>query len=215
MKKENENQGFVKKRFTFSTNKRTVILFSGIVLILLAVAAVFIFLPKQDENLPNDQIYYYPARYDEDIFKNQAYLSFEKGLLYSEAGVTRMYYPNAVDTAASPECRFFLDYFQAVINGNYQEISDFYVEGYFEETPKFTMQMIYEPYVLFHSVNEEEVDGETISVYNFEVRYKIFKNNGTFRTGVPSNTAIPQIYQLIKENERYQIVRILDVEYEN
>ena len=74
--------------------------------------------------------------------------------------------------------------------------------------------MIYEPYVLFHSVDEDEIDGEKTMVYNFEVRYKIFKNNGTFRTGVASNTAIPQIYQVIKKDESYRICRILDIEYE-
>ena len=97
----------------------------------------------------------------------------------------------------------------------YEKIPEFYVDGYFKDPPKFTMQMIYEPYVLFHSASEEEVDGENSMVYNFEVRYKIFKNNGTFRTEVPSNSAIPQIYQLIKVDGRFKIASILDVEYEN
>ena len=78
------------------------------------------------------------------------------------------------------------------------------------------MRMLYEPYVQFHSVSEDEVDGEKISLLNFQVHYKIFKNNGTFRSGVPSNTAIPQIYQLIKgEDGLYRIFRSLEIEVED
>ena len=90
------------------------------------------------------------------------------------------------------------------------------MDGYFEEDPKFTMQMIYDPYVMYHSVSTDEIDGEEITLFNFQVRYCIFKNNKTYRSDVDSNVAVPQIYQLIKiEDGTYRIFRILKIEVEN
>jgi hypothetical protein len=78
------------------------------------------------------------------------------------------------------------------------------------------MQMTYEPYVMYHSVSTEEIDGQEVELFNFHVRYKIFRNNGTFREGVGSNVAIPQIYQLVKlQDGSLRIYRILDVKNES
>ena len=212
VKKSNNESLSVKGKIQL--NKRTIVLLSCIAFIIIALVSVVVVHVALMNSEHDDRIYYFPAKYEEDVYQNKAYLSFERGLLFSESGVTQMYYYDTDYEEASAECQFFLDYFQSIIGGKYQEISKFYVDGYFKEEPKFTMQMIYEPYVLFHSIEEEELNGEKTKVYNFEVRYKIFKNNGTFRTGVASNTAIPQIYQVIKVDESYRICRILDIEYE-
>ena len=76
--------------------------------------------------------------------------------------------------------------------------------------------MIYDPYVQYHSSSTDEVDGKEITLLNFQVSYRIFKNNKTYRSDVDSNVAVPQIYQLIKgEDGTYRIFRILNIEVEN
>lgn len=212
--KKNRNQ---KTEIHPSVSKSVWVSIALIVLFLvLGVTCIVVFFPENTDPAENsDFIYYYPAKYDEDIFQNDAYMAFERALLYSASGVTKKYRLNEDRDLASVECQFFMRYFDTVIHGNFEDYKDFFVDGYFKSDPKFTMQMIYEPYVMLHSVTEEEFNGETETVYNFEVRYRIFKNNGTFRRGVESNQAVPQVYRLIKTDDSYKIIQILDVEYEN
>lgn len=199
--------------------KRMFILVISLFLTMIVVAALITGIVHfvnhdNDEGEPSENnIRYHLPNYDENIFNNTAYMSFQRDLRYSALGVEN-YYSYEKDYESAPrECRFFLDYFNTVINGKYEDLASFYVEGYFEEEPKFTMQMIYEPYVYYHSVSTDEIDGVETELINFKVEYRIFKNNGTFRKGVSSNVKIPQIYQLIKmSNGSYRIYRILEIQ---
>lgn len=180
---------------------------------LLVIALVFLF-PSDKGGRSNGE--YYPANYDENIFLNPAYMEFQRDLLYSVGGIEQLFSYEKDFETADPECKFFLDYFHTVINGEYENYKRFFVDGYFEDEPKFTMQMIYDPYVRYHSTSTDEIDGKEVSLLNFQVGYRIFKNNKTFRSDVDSNVEIPQIYQLIKEEDgSYRIFRILNIEVEN
>ena len=200
-------------------NKKGILVVFFVVLIFLLVAVTVIFLFEKNtadnsDNEKNDEIHYHLPSYDENIFENKAYIEFQRDLIYAIGGVEQIYSYDEIDEVDG-ECKFFLSYFQSVINGEYEKYPDFFLEGALKEEPKFTMQMIYEPYVKFHSESKDEVDGEEVLLRNFIVQYKIFKNNGTFRKGVSSNTAIPQIYQLIKlDDGSFKIFRILNVEVE-
>lgn len=195
--------------------KKTSLVLIAIVLasILLATALFFFLRPKKTKG--EEQLFFYPENFEEDIYQNTAYMSFFRDLTFSYVGVEQIFQKEDYESA-SRECQFFMDFFQTVISGDFESYPDFFVDGYFKEKPKFTMQMIYEPYVLYHSVSQEEIDGEKVDLYNYHVQYKIFKNNGGFRQNVGSNVAVPQIYQLMKNDAgEYKIYRILDVEFEN
>ena len=182
--------------------------------VFLAVILVFVFLPMTSDGVhfQSEMIFYYPARYDENIFENQLYLEFERDLRFSYGGVTQVFNFEKDYEDATKECKFFLDYFHTVILGDYEKLPSFHVEGYFTAKPMFTMQMLYEPGVSFHSQEKTVINGQDVTIYNFSVVYKIFKNNGTFRRGIHSNTAVPQIYQLIQSDDgSYRIFKILDV----
>lgn len=198
-------------------NRKVLLISAAIALAVLVLSvSVFLLIPKKNGSENSTGIQYYLPDYEEDIFKNKAYMSFERGLLYSSGGVDQLFHFDENFSEASPECQFFLSYFHTVICGEYESISDFYIDGYFEKAPKFTMQMIYEPYVMFHSLSQEEIDGEEVELLNFHVRYKIFRNNGTFREGIGSNVAVPQIYQIQKmQDGTFRIYRILDVKNES
>ncbi len=195
--------------------KKTVILILSCVLALVLVASVTVYiLHCLDNSKSNTGIFYYPVDYDENIFENAAYMSFRRDLMYGANGVEQIFSLKDDFEEATDECKFFLRYFDAIINGKYEEYTSYFVDGFFDEDPKFTMQMLYEPYVSAHSSSKENVDGKDVTLLNFYVRYKIFKNNGTFRRGIDSNSAVPQIYQLIKIDNEYRIYRILEVEFE-
>lgn len=198
----------------FYKNKIFVICLITFLALMLLVIGIFFLLPKK-ETQPNSGEYY-PIDYEENIFLNQAYMEFQRDMMYSYGGVSQLFNYEKDFETAEDECRFFLQYFHTVINGQYESYKDFFVENYFEEDPKFTMQMIYDPTVQFHSVSTDKVNDEEVSLYNFQVCYRIFKNNKTFREDVDSNVAVPQIYQLIKsENGEYRIFRILSIEVED
>jgi len=199
----------------FSSRKATFVSLTVFLSVLLIVGVLlFFFWDRQKE--PVDGIYYYPADYSADIFQNVAYTTFTRDLLYGAGGVEQLFNYEMDLESSSAECKFFLRYFHSVIYGEYEKIGEFYVDGFFEEKPKFTMQMVYDPYVLYHSAIKETIDGKEETIYNFHVRYRIFKNNGTFRKGVASGEAVPQIYQLIKDAEgNYRIYRILEIEFKD
>lgn len=197
-------------------HKKKKLLLGLILITILAVISVSVFfIVTRDEDDTDDSIFYYPAYESENIFENDAYMSFERSLRYSYGGVEQLYRYDSDYNSADAYCKFFLDYFKALTEGNGEALFDLHVDGYFDSVPQFTMQMIYEPFVFFHSEGSVEENGEKLNVANFEVRYKIFKNNGSFRQGVHSNQAVPQIYQLIIQNGEIKIKNILNIEYSN
>ncbi len=190
------------------------VLVSVFLLLSLIASGVWFFFFKKQKQDP--VIYYYPANYDLNIFEDSVYMGYTRDLFFGDSNVMQLFsYENDYESA-SEECQFFLDYFQTVIRGDSEKLPNFHVPDFFEEAPKFTMQMIYDPYVCLNSVKTELVNGEEVSVYNYYVRYMIRRNNGTFRTGVASNTAIPQIYQLIRDSEgHFKILNIFDIQMKN
>ena len=193
------------------------ILFFLIALAIVFIIILCIFLLSSNLKSLNDVSnkkpdHFYLPSYDENIFQNKAYMSFQRDLIFSTGGVDQVFTMDEYETVDA-ECQFFLKYFETVINGNFEKYPDFFYEGSLKDDPKFTMQMIYDPYAKFHSTSVDMVDGNEVELLNFQVHYKIFKNNGTFRNDIPSNTAIPQIYQLIKVDDgSYKIFKILDIE---
>lgn len=185
--------------------------------IFLIIGGIFLtkFLLKNDPKKQNDVIFYYRADYDENIYENAAYIGMDRLLRYSSLGLEQSYSFDEDFDAAPLECRFFLNYFKTVIDGDYEEVTAFYVDDYFKKPPRFTMQMIFDTHILYHSSEDIELEnGDDATLLNFVVRYRIFKNNGTFRSGIRSGDAVPQIYQVIKKNDgSMQIYRILDVEF--
>ena len=110
------------------------------------------------------------------------------------------------------ECQERGEPFSEAIGGDYEAYPEFFIPGYFKTSPQFTMQMIYDIQVTVHSGSTVSLDGKDVTAFNFVVRYKIHQNNGTFRTGVHSDSSVPQVYQLVRgENEEYKIFDILEV----
>ncbi|MBQ3866526.1 MAG: hypothetical protein II776_06460 [Clostridia bacterium] len=201
-------------------NKKLIVA-ASVVAVLIVASAVVLFILRPWEAKSSEgarkatPIHYYPADYDADIMQNRVYLSYDRDLYFGSQAEERQYHYETDRASASPEAAFFLDYFKALMEGDEEGITRFFVPGYFSEKPHFTMQMIHDMRVLFHSRSTDEIGGETREIYNFTVRYEIFQNNGTWRQGVGSNDARPQIYQLIlDEDGAWKIARILDVVYE-
>ncbi len=182
-----------------------------------ALAKIFSGKDKED-----DPIFLFNPNYDFDIFEDEAYLDLNRSLYYSDDGVNFTYlttendYQNAGKTAI-----FFGEYFNSIIYGDSEKFNSFFTDDYYDDNdPKerFTMQMLHNMEALRLSatiINEGKADQAT--VYQFEVRYAIRRNNGTFRNDLESNVTRPQIYELIEYDYdgEIKINSISDIKYKN
>ena len=186
-----------------------VIASAGIVALLIRM----LFFTSDDAEPRHGTPQYFPADYEENIFDNPVYRTFDRSVSFSVDGVEQSFDYEQDYASASPECRFFMDYFQALIKGDTDLVDVFYMPDCPEKPERFTMQMIHDIHVSFHSEDTVETDGRSLSVVNFLVQYRIYRNNGTFRKNVFNDSAVPQIYQLaIDQNGGYRIRRILEIE---
>ena len=184
--------------------------------ILIQSGLILKFFPK-DENDKSDYIYFCDADYEFDIFSDEEYLDLDRYIKYSDDGFSTVSLVN--DNAfknAGKIAIFWGEYFDSVIYGDYDKYNSFFTESYIADKgkkEKFTMQMLYNIEVV--KLREYE-DGES-TVYEFEVRYAIRHNNGTFRDDIESDATRPQIYQLI-QNSNTNIIKIniiSDYNYKN
>lgn len=91
---------------------------------------------------------------------------------------------------------FLSYYFAAIQSGDYEVYNGLFGDEYFEKNDPvepFTSQRIYDINIRF--LNEEKIDDESFFV-NYEIEYKIMRNDGTFRRDIGSNMARTQFLTL-------------------
>ncbi len=190
---------------------RRVALLVGAVLLALVVLSGVLWLvgfllqdsPKRPESLSSDR--FYEADYDRNIFEDPAYQRLDRSVRYLEYGsgetITEENY-QSLGVASE----FFHDYFDAIIRGDCEAYRSFLTPYYvrtFEPSERFTMQMLYDIEVNRTQTRASaEYEGQEVPVYYFEVKYKIFENNGTFRDDVESNRSTTQYYELYDLGDR-------------
>ena len=189
--------------------------FAALCALLLVAYAVLQYLKDDEDNgaLPSE--YFITPDYSEDISKDIVYQSKLRYVYYLEYGTGEMVTEANVDSMPD-SAQFFYRYFDCVISGNYEEYKSFFTQDYLKHNTipdKFTKQKIYD--IEVNLVNRENIekDGVNIIVDTFIVKYKIMDNNGTFRNDVGSNTTVPLVFQLYKQNNSVLINSIGKVVY--
>ena len=151
-------------------------------------------------------IYYFEADYSENVNDDIVYLSETRDLWFEVNGFGE-YVTSENLNASSESAKFFYNYFKVVIGGDYtayKELLDNTFFKYYSAPEKFTGQKIYDIKVEF--VNSETKDNCVYETYN--VKYKIMKNNGTFRADVSSNEVKPIVIVLKKSENSIKISAI-------
>jgi hypothetical protein len=159
--------------------------------------------------------HFYSADYNEDITKDEVYQSKMRGVSYLEYGTGEMITEENLESMPD-SAKFFYEYFNCVISGDYTGYKSFFTQDYLEDNripDKFTKQKIYDIEVNLYSRQNIEQDGKSIIVDTFIVKYKIYENNGTFRNDVGSNTIVPLVFQLYKQNGSVLINNISSMIY--
>lgn len=161
----------------------------------------------------NEFIFFYPVDYTVDIYKDPGYINLTRDIFYKEYGSGSLLTGDMYEKQG-PVAMFFKNYFDAVINGKYEEYPDYFTEYYLKKSElpeKFTMQKIYDIDINLYSKENTE-NSESVYKALYEVRYKIRYNNGSFRSDVGSDIVKPLIFEIsvnrdaVKINDIYPIL---------
>jgi len=155
------------------------------------------------------------ADYEEDIFEDEVYLDKNRYIQYTEGAVSQLITENHAAYGVGPE--FFARYFSAVISGDSETLNTMYTDEWFDDNEPhdiFTMQKVYN--ITVEKLSEtvfEEGKYRGVKQYTYRVAYMIKDNNGTFRSDMGSDAAVPQIIELLDYGEGVKINSITKYTY--
>ena len=193
-------------RHTKKMKKRIIIVFAAMILfavIYFAVSSIITQVKeKQDEETsyrPNT-IIFYEADYDYNIMNDKGYLALDRRpYLCDEAnGVTISVEEDQIDKQ-DEGFRLLCDMVQCIIRGDHEGYNALFSENYYaveDNIPEdgFTMQQVYDIKFTKKRISEHTEGDISYTQYEYEVEYKIRKNNGTFRTDIGSDAARTQYF---------------------
>ncbi len=154
---------------------------------LLYLVDYLIHLPPKEREL--NPLLFFEADYDKNIYEDENYMRLNRNIYFYYMGFERAITEENIDDYADKGMeagKMFIDYFKCIVDGDYENYSSFFTEEClndknFELPEKFTMQGIYDIHVSIKHP-PQIVDGKELEVY--EVSYRIFENNGTFRDDI-------------------------------
>lgn len=189
-----------------------VLLFSSALIILLPSIKKLLEKPKPD-NLPmySDKLIsfnFYPTDYDLDITSYPEYMDLDRYVYYTVNGesiaITDGNYAKYGSAAV-----FFGKYFDTVIAGDSETYNTFFTNHYYETNEphwEFAPQMLYE--INVEQLSREVSDKDGSIRYAFNVSYKIYRNDGTFRNDIPSDASKVLYFELLEKDGTVLIDRI-------
>lgn len=149
---------------------------------------------------------YYPIDHDLDITTVEGYMELDRDIHYKNGSETIMI-TDANSEFYSQDVLFFRTYFDYAIHGDYEAYNALFTEHYYETNEpyhSFTQQMIYDIEVEKLS----ETDNDRGKIYAYNVSYKIYRNNGTFRNDIGSDGAKTLYFELLEADNTILIDRI-------
>ena len=165
--------------------------------------------PEPDDVSLYTQLFY-EADYNKNIYEDKAYMSLNRDILYSSYGMERVI--NAENAKGiSPSADFFVEYFKCITDGDYKNYPSFFTEECIKDKnsnipEKFTMQGIYDINVKLFK--REQIKDTTDIREIYEVSYRIFENNGTFRDDIYPDDTRTLVFELRLSAEDVKIAAI-------
>ena len=166
--------------------------------------------------------YFVDPDYESNIFENAEYKKLDKSISYTYNGQTVDLKNNLKNTDHEsydmPFASFFVKYFTALAKGNANgKFDNFYSDVYFrthKSFGNFAPQKVYDIDVRrvteAQTITSEEKEEDAIyigcTLTSFEVRYRIYQNDGTFRRDILDEDIIVQYIDLLGDkNGNYTI----------
>lgn len=148
---------------------------------------------------------FYPPEYDLDVTTVEEYMELDR-MLYYKYGAEEF----GIDGNAEKygkDVAFFEKYFELVIAGKWEEYNKLFTDNYYKSNDpenEFAPQMLYDMHI--EKLWEDVDDAEERAAFN--VSYRIYRNNGTFRNDIDSGAAKVLYFEIVKVNGEYKIDRI-------
>lgn len=187
------------------------IVFAGLILVLgvFYIFSILLEKDKVDYTEKQEGIYYFSADYDEDPSEDLVYASKNRDIMFTDhlGNGEALTSDNAEDKTVKA---LMYNYFTALMEGDAQKhealLSDNY-KKHFKVQQRFTPQKVYDIDVRFLTGGTEN------GVYSdkYQVAYKIYENNGTYRADVGSGVAKLMVFEVVKENGAYKINSIVQM----
>lgn len=155
---------------------------------------------RPTDDISYDDYRFFPADYDANLLENRMYTSLNRSIYFDKYGSETVL--TEADAVKGEASGMFLDYFDCLVKGRYEDYRSFFTEEYLEEygeelPARFTMQGVYDIHVKLHSKKKPIEDNEELSAEVYEVSYRIFENNGTFRRDIlpdETRTLVFEVY---------------------
>lgn len=175
------------------------------VLLLLVMGIAKLFEKEVDTTdlIGNGGVSLAPVDYQEDIFQDESYMAKERRIFFSYDG-NGEYIDAASAGDYTPAGTLFYNYFECIINGEYQEYKSFFSVEFLKTAKlpeKFTMQKIYDISITL----ENSYMYENGIVERYSVRYRIMDNNGSFRSDLENGIVIPVYYTVYVQGTEARI----------
>lgn len=195
--------------------KKHVIIFLVVLGIITVVTVLSLYLlslldnQKTDDpkSMYSDDVHSYifeDPHYGLDVTTVPEYMERDRTLNYTFKGETQ----SIEDVGGyGKDIVFFKKYFDTAIAGDYEKYNTFFTDHYYESNdPKnqFAPQMIYD-------INIEKLDETSESGtlrYKYNVWYKIYRNDGTFRNDIYGESYKKLYFELVDTDDGIKIDRI-------
>lgn len=146
---------------------------------------------------------FYPTDYDLDVTADEYYMGLDR-YIHIQRGAENFAITDGNYDAWGEPIAFFARYFEAAIAGDAETYNSLFTEAYYksaEPYDRFAPQMIY-GIELEQLSFTESADGDS---YIFNVRYAIYRNDGTFRNDIDSNAFKTLIFYLVTDQGEIRI----------
>lgn len=164
---------------------------------------------KVDYTEKGEGIYYFSADYNANSLEDEVYLSKNRDIMFTDrAGNGEPI--TGVDSEDEDVKSLMYNYFSALMEGDAQKHSRLLTDSYksnFVVQESFTPQKVYDIDVRFLTGT---TDGDKY-LEKYQVSYKIYENDGTYRADVGSNIAKLMVFEIATENGRSMINSIVSM----
>ncbi len=165
-------------------------------------------LKPEPEEISYDDFRFFEPDYDINILENRMYMGLNRSVYFDRYGSESVLTEATVTAGEASE--FFYNYFKCLVNGEYENYKGFFTNEYIEEhgediPERFTMQGVYDIHIKLHSMNLPQPDNEDLTCEIYEVSYRIFENNGTFRRDILPDETRTLVFELYIYNDTVKI----------
>ncbi len=150
------------------------------------LAVTYLLEPEYSE-VSYEDYRFFEADYNKNILEDKLYLALNRNIYFERMGNENVLtQENAIGISLAAD--LFYNYFDCLIKGDYQNYSSFFTQACLDSNnfnlpERFTMQGIYDVHINMYRSDVVAEDSDSVREI-YEVSYRIFENNGTFRSDI-------------------------------